>query len=140
MINFAEIKKHINEIKAKNFDYGFDYIGIRVQEEPAIEGILNHQSVQWTNGEETDEKLNGVCAINVNDDVNHLINYQGYHGDWLLLLGSNNIEYGEDDGEIIMIDPYVIEILRKPWNQKPEDANGVVEQVKPVYIPSNLED
>jgi len=93
-----------------NADYGFDYIGVRAQEEPATVGeTMSHKSLVWVDGEETDEELNGVSAIKLNLCKPQRDLY-GYPGNWILVLGSNGIEYGEDEGEIIMEKPVVLAV------------------------------
>jgi hypothetical protein len=37
--------------------------------------------------------------------------YEGYLGDTILVLGSNNAEGGNDPGEIVMIEPKVLDII-----------------------------
>lgn len=100
------------EIAAEHIskDYDFDYVGIRAQEVPATVGeIMSHKSLVWVDGEETEEELNGVSAIKLNlcKPQNGLY---GYPGNWILILGSNAIEYGEDECEIIMEEPVVLAV------------------------------
>ena len=93
------------------------------------------KSKRWENGIETDEELNGTCAIFVSDDTDFLdyvdgmeeaecgelnkfnewINKDIYDGKYLYLVGIDTSwgwEYGEDDGEIIMNGAEVVRKLR----------------------------
>lgn len=86
----------------------FEHIGIRVQDDYTFElGMLNHVSHIWDDGDDTGEELPGVCVIRA--DRAELANT--YYGDHIAIIGGNHIEYGEDDGELIVSDPVVIEVL-----------------------------
>ena len=47
----------------------YRYIGIRTQEEPFELGHMQHQSVVWRNGDETNQKLGGVSATNIKSEA-----------------------------------------------------------------------
>jgi hypothetical protein len=112
MINNIQIKQVAKDVEDRGYNY--DYVGIRIEEEvnSVIGTILDHQSSVWEDGNELDEKLNGVCAIDI-DRVKELSNvaYNGYLGNIVLILGSEHAEYGEDAGEIIMENPVVLDII-----------------------------
>lgn len=86
----------------------YEYIGIRVQDETPFElGNLDHVSHVWVDGEDTGEELGGACVIR--GDRAELA--KSYFGDYVAIIGGNSAEYGEDDGELIISDPVVLEVL-----------------------------
>lgn len=110
----ASMKCILKAIKAVDIDaigeeYG--YIGIRVQEEAfglKVGDTVTHNSMVWVDGDETDEELDGVSAM----DINHIdIVDCEYFGNCVLVLGSNYTELGEDLGEIIMKDAKVLAVI-----------------------------
>lgn len=93
----------------------FDSYGFRIQEIDTTEigNEINYVSKVWVEGEETDEELNGVCAISAKV-VKSLSNQSGdYFGNYIYLLGSNSTESGEDFGEIIMQNAVVLAKLTR---------------------------
>lgn len=89
----------------------FAYLGVRVQDETyglSVGDKIVHSSSVWVDGVETAEELDGVCATMYNDGV--YLTQNEYFGKYVLLLGDNKAEYGEDDGEIIMYCPTVLAI------------------------------
>ena len=78
----------VTEIRAaaeKYTDY-YEFVGIRTQEETFELGSIEHVSSVWDDGEETGETLTGICG--------------------------NSAEYGADEGELIIEDAVVVEILK----------------------------
>ena len=105
----AKIRNAIDEMQ---LDFEYEYIGIRVQEQPFELGEIDHISKVWIEGVETDEYLNGICATSVNflgsvfaDDNGE---YFGYH---VAIICGNEAEYGADVGEIIISDAIVSAII-----------------------------
>ena len=98
------IINRMNEIK-ENSEY--EYIGVRVQESEFAEGEILDPSFVWVDGEMTDEELDGTCAVKIEDA--HLAN--NYFGEHVAIIGSNNMEYGQDLGEIILRDAVVLEVV-----------------------------
>lgn len=98
----------IQKAKDAAEDAGYDYMrfGIRVQEEEFRLGTIDHKSHVWVDGEDTEEELDGISAM----DINHISNIQ-YFGSHVALIGCNEYESGEDAGEIIMKDASVIAII-----------------------------
>ena len=112
MKSFKEIYEIAQTVKENN---SYDYIGIRVQEfnDKKIGDTLTHRSFVWDGGEETNELLNGVCAVNSkNINFTFGLSNGGYSGDVVLILGCNDTdtERGEDVSEIIMNNPIIIDI------------------------------
>ena len=97
--------REIIEDKELDFDYG--YVGVRVQEEPFALGEIDHASHIWEDGDDTEEELDGICAINA---VSLEIAPE-YFGDHVAILVSDNATYGEDAGELIMKDAEVAAII-----------------------------
>ncbi len=90
----------------------YNCVGIRYQDKPAKVGSkINHRSHSWDCGTDTGEKLRGVSAINV-DAIDQGVKVYKYSGDYKLTLGSYESDYGEDPGEIIMIDAVVLKCER----------------------------
>lgn len=112
----AKLEKVLEKLAGANIDIDaledqFAYLGIRVQEETYglnVGDKIVHNSSVWVDGVETDEELDGVCATNYNGGV--YLAQNEYFGRYVLLLGDNRAEYGEDDGEIIMYCPTVLAI------------------------------
>ena len=108
----------VKELKdlADKYSADYGYIGVRTQEEPFELGEVEHRSSVWVDGDETDGKLNGVSATNVNSDALEMHTdgdprYGFYFGDHKAIIAGNFAEYGEDPGEIIISDPVVVEII-----------------------------
>lgn len=85
----------------------YEYIGIRVQEVPFELGEMAHKSHVWIDGDDTGEELDGVCVLR--GDYAHLA--KNYYGDHVAIIAGNSAETGEDNGEIIISDPVVLEVL-----------------------------
>jgi hypothetical protein len=93
--------------------YDYDAFGLRVVwEDPPGDGDMLGPSRVWIDGDPTDEYLRGVSAIEVTprkiDRALELIT--GYLGKHVILVGANSFEYGEDEGEIVLIDAQVLEV------------------------------
>lgn len=102
-----EMKKAIsNYIEENDLDLEYAYIGLRVQYEPFELGEISHVSHIWEDNEDTGEELSGICATKI-----ERIGRIEYCGEHAALLVSDNAEYGEDDGELIMEDAKVVMIL-----------------------------
>lgn len=102
-----EMIAHAKEIAADPYRE-YEYIGIRVQDDHQFElGTLNHVSHIWDDGDDTGEELAGVCVIRA--DRAELASC--YYGEHIAIIGGDYIEYGEDDGELIISDPVVLEVL-----------------------------
>lgn len=109
----AEIAKTLNPQYAEEYDY----IGMRVQDGThgaQVGEVMTHQSLVWVDGDMTNERLTGVCAIDAQLSRWHNSAHSYYIGDTVLILGSDRAEYGEDDGEIVMRDPIVLHIIHYP--------------------------
>ncbi len=112
MYTDADIKQIAARVLAKYEDQ-YDYIGIRVQDEAhnAMVGqTYAYQSHAWIDGVQTDEHLNGVSAVSAAEASRFGTHFGGYSGDAIIILGAYHASGGEDDGEIIMRDPMVLEI------------------------------
>lgn len=112
MTNFREIKKIAARLNLAEYEY--EYVGIRVQKEDTGETIgetMNHISYWWENGEKTNKKTNGVCAINAKT-AKYLPEFGGYEGNVIYILGADKAECGYDQEEIIMQDAVVLDIIK----------------------------
>lgn len=110
MASMNEIAKAIN-LNEIDEDGRYEYIGIRVQDDAygmQVGQTVEHNSHVWIDGDETDEELNGVCAIYA-EAIGRISTT--YYGDTVIILGSQSAEYGEDDGEIIMQDAVVLAVM-----------------------------
>lgn len=101
------IERIINRIDEIRENAEYEYIGVRVQESEFSEGEALDNSFVWVDGKITDEELDGTCAVRLEDA--ELAN--GYFGDHVAIIGSNNMEYGQDLGEIILRDAEVLEVI-----------------------------
>lgn len=92
--------------------HSYTYIGICAQEVPAEIGeVMSHQSYVWEDGNQTDERLPGVCAVDIEYLAGRTASISdpaGYPGEYIVVLGADEVEYGEDAGEIIMRQPAVL--------------------------------
>ena len=105
----------------------YKYIGIRTQEEPFELGDMQHQSVVWRNGDETNQKLGGISATNIKSEAvaahsdikkDHLKmrNYRNsgyYYGNNVAIIVGNEAKRGSDYGEIIIKKPKVVRIVKR---------------------------
>lgn len=92
---------------AEELHYDYERVGIRVQEVPFELGEMTHCSHVWDDGEDTGVELSGVCVL----DSGRAELFDRYFGDHIAIIAGNEYEYGEDDGEIILKDAVVIDIL-----------------------------
>ena len=91
----------------------YSRFGIRIQEQPFELGAMDHNSKVWIDEDETDEELNGVCAIDLNaPEAAESLNGNGYFGSYIALIASNSYEYGFDAGEVILKDAEVLYIIK----------------------------
>jgi hypothetical protein len=116
-VYLREIKNNTDILRVveQNIDE-YEHIGIRIQEMPAVVGQeLNHHSHVWDDGEDTGEKLDGVCALEW-EQFNRLDSFAlatGYAGPYVLVLGTyGNVEWGNDPAEIIMYSPVVLACVK----------------------------
>lgn len=112
----------IAQLRAKRAQYKSLYpvIAIRTQDEPYVAGVVAHKSNKWINGRETDAKLSGLSATNLRTRSAKAIKMHSsehdtrsgyYYGKYQAIIGGTCYRYGEDAGEVIILDPVVIEIL-----------------------------
>lgn len=102
----AELIKKIQELE-KKYSWDYEKVCIRVQDVPFELGEMDHQSSIWIDDEETDENLDGICTLS----VKYAKNAEFYYGDHLAIVAGNEFSYGQDEGEIIIHDPVVLEVL-----------------------------
>lgn len=106
----AELKEMIDN---NDWDIEYGKFGIRIQELPFELGAMDHNSMVWVDGEETDEELDGVCAIDLDSpEVVEALNGNGYFGSYIALIASDSYEYGFDSGEVILKDAEVLYIIK----------------------------
>lgn len=114
-MKLEQIKEAIEQVKE---DSGFEFIGIRTQDEPFELGGIDHLSHVWEDGDDTGEELNGISATNVNSPCIKMHSDEAdwrtgkYLGKHCAIIAGNHAERGEDAGEIIIVDAVVVEILR----------------------------
>lgn len=107
----AEMLEHINEYMEDPYRE-YDYIGVRVQDEEFAAGAIEHVSHIWIDGVDTGEEIGGICATGTHVGSNLLQQLvEAYAGRHAAIIGSNSMEYGEDQGEIILYNAHVIEVL-----------------------------
>lgn len=111
MASMTDIRKALNSLDLDELGAAYEHIGIRVQEESyglTVGDTMEHNSHIWEDGDDTEEEIDGVCAMNVKSL--NMISCE-YFGQTILVLGSYDVEYGEDLGEIIMRDAEVLAII-----------------------------
>lgn len=104
----------IDRIKTRAQDLldEYEYVGLRVQEEPFELGALDHVSHIWVDGDDTGEELDGVCVLTLTSEIFDWTKLAGaYFGSHAAIIGGFRASYGEDLGEIIIEDPEVTEII-----------------------------
>lgn len=107
MMMNAEMIESIKKIAEEmdlSWDYGF--VGVRVQEQEFELGAIEHLSHVWDNGDDTGVELDGVCACKLDR-----LGVNQYFGGHVAIICSNEAEYGEDDGEIIIRDAEVVKVI-----------------------------
>lgn len=108
----------INELRqlAQKYD-AYEVVAIRTQETPFTLGEMTHQSKVWIDGNETDDNVGGVCATDIDSyglkmHSSESDTYSGfYFGDHQAIIAGYRYQLGVDDGEVIIYDPVVVEIL-----------------------------
>lgn len=85
----------------------YQYIGVRVQDVPFELGAIDHLSHVWDDGDDTGVELPGLSVLG----ARFLGQESQYFGSHVAIIGSNNIQYGQDAGELVMEAPVVLEIL-----------------------------
>ncbi len=85
-------------------DDRYEYYGVRWVEDELAVGQVAPVSRVWVDGSPTDDPLAGACAIRVRtaDDIERVLSAGSIYFGAPVLLGSMEMEYGEDDGEIVM--------------------------------------
>lgn len=98
-----EIKSTVEEM---GLDMDYEFIGIRVQEQPFELGSILHLSHVWDNGEDTGVELGGICVCRLDR-----LGREQYFGNHAAIICGNEAEYGEDDGELIIRDAEVVKVI-----------------------------
>ena len=111
--NNVKIITTIAELQEELESGKYNYYGLRGAYKDDMNnlnrGYLDCSSV-WEDGDYLDEKLNGTCAVGVNEYLSKNELYQRYDmalsmysrtGD-VLLIADNNEDYGVDENEVIL--------------------------------------
>ena len=111
MVSMARIREIAAGITE---DYDYDCVALRVVAPgdagyDAQVGESLPPSYRWEDGERTDDTLSGTCGL----DISHCRAARpdrgiGYSGDRVLVIAGNAVEYGEDDGELIIPNAVVV--------------------------------
>lgn len=99
-----------------------DVIGLRGMDEPAEIGEVLPPSRVWADNEPTEHLLNGTSAVRVilhergADDPDAAVDAAirlaaAYPYEHWVVIGSTHYSYGEDEGEVVMVDPVVVAAL-----------------------------
>ena len=90
-------------------------VAIRTQDVPFELGEMDHKSLVWVDGEETDEELDGVSATDctIVEEVKWHTGerFGSYPGQYTAIIGGNRYTYGEDAGEVVIEDAEVLYIF-----------------------------
>lgn len=91
-------------------------IGVRTQEQPFELGPIDHNSVVWEDGDETDEELDGISVTSVESPSvrMHASDHPAgscYFGEHVALVAYDEYEAGYDDGEEVAEDAEVVYIF-----------------------------
>ena len=94
------------------------WYGVRCCDDDLARGDKVPASRVWDDGEPTDEMLAGASCLKVAHDgigpahiLDHLARLSSYVGDHVYLVGGHYASYGEDDGEIVIEDAVVIDVI-----------------------------
>lgn len=92
------------------------YIGVRTQEQPFELGAVDHNSVVWDDGDETDEELDGISVTSIESPAVRMHAsdgdaWAGYFGEHVALIAYDEYETGYDDGEHVAEDAEVVYIF-----------------------------
>lgn len=110
-----------NEIKriAEKYRDEWAVVGIRTQYEEFKLGEINHKSYIWDDDEMTEEMHTGISVTNIFDESNavamHAEDYDDrgyYHGEHIAIIVGDDYYYGQDEGEFVLQDAIVVEILK----------------------------
>jgi len=107
--------KQIHDIARNLQTYDYGYVGLRAQESDygmTVGDKADHQSTLWDDGEMTEDLLDGICCISAREAARRVLSFGAYMGNVIIVLGSNHSEHGEDDGELILRDAVVLDIIR----------------------------
>lgn len=115
----TELDSAIEYVQSKNDnddDWGYSWLGVRTQDVPFNLGALDWESQTMHDDEPTGEMLGGVSATDVETSQRYThaegrLNFESYFGNYVAILGSDYASYGDDVGEIIMVDPEVLYIF-----------------------------
>lgn len=106
----------IREI-AEKYSMDYEKVCIRTQEVPFELGEMTHESKVWADGDETEDTIGGISAtdctsraVAMHTERNPKTGY--YFGEHIAIVCGNDFEHGEDDGEIILKDAVVVEIIK----------------------------
>lgn len=104
----------MSELMAELESCNYNYYGLRGAYQSDMDaananGYLNASYV-WEDGEQTDEQLNGTCALGVNDCMSESAIMERYERalakyseiGTVLLIADKNQEYGNDEDEVIL--------------------------------------
>ena len=133
MSDDAAVSAVLSAVEAAAAEY--EHVGIRITENRLEVGSTPENSRVWVDGEPTEETLNGASAVQVKPDeksVRNALRASGlikggrseYYGKSVSVIGSNEMTYGEDDGEIVMSDAVVVAAFERAGNLGPLAAQG----------------
>lgn len=107
-----------------DFEFEFEYLGVRTQYEPFTLGPIDHESHVWIDGEDTGEVLDGISvtsvrspeiAMHANDESSSEARRAkgSYAGFYTAVIGGNKASSGDDPGELVISDPTVLYVFKK---------------------------
>ena len=110
-----QINKIIRQIKDKEYVEDHDHIGVRIVDQDyddydAKIGDRLGDSHRWDDNNYTDDMCDGTCAISLSAILPD-VDYMGYSGDRILVIGGDYAQSGEDSGEIVIRDARVLDVI-----------------------------
>lgn len=107
MMMNAEMIKNIKKVAEEmGLSWDYEFVGVRVQEQDFELGTIEHLSHVWDNGDDTGVELDGICVCSLDR-----LGVNNYFGDHVAIICGNEVEYGEDDGELIIRDAEVVKVI-----------------------------
>ena len=104
----------VDKVSAAIAEYDYNIYGLRITDDEFEDGETIYDcSRVWIDNEITEEHLTGLSCVAVPDPqsaAGAIARASCYGGKYVYLLGADEIaEHGEDDGEVVLKTPIVLE-------------------------------
>lgn len=97
------------DIEAAAAEYDYDHFGLRITDDLPEDGEILPPSRRWDDGVPTDETLPGTSCLSLDRGATRALRLAAaYVGAYVILVGGNRAESGEDEGEAVIRDAQVL--------------------------------